>query len=162
MELYQSHKKVRAAPMTRGDYNELRGWRVPADEDAEDPGYLVEYIGSPSNKMPEPFENYISWCPKAEFESGNTLISSDAKVRVDQIDSLMESLEYKFKHVEETTITGCWAVLPNGFVVGYGQAACIDPVLFNKEVGESIALTNCKADANKNLWQFEGYKLASQ
>lgn len=162
METYQSHKKVCAAEMTRGDYNKLRGWKVPPDEDAEDAGYLVEYIDSPSDKMPEPFENYISWCPKQEFESGNTLISYDRKVRVELIDELVASLEFKFAKVGDSTVTGCWAFLPNGFTVGYGQSACVDPTFYDKEIGENIAKENCKQDATKNLWQFEGYKLATQ
>lgn len=29
--------------MTRGDYNNYRGWTIPKDEDPKDEGYLVKY-----------------------------------------------------------------------------------------------------------------------
>ena len=66
---YVCHKEVYAAPMTRGDYNELRGWVTPRDENPADAGYLVEYIdGGPANH-PD-FDGYISWSPKEVFEKG--------------------------------------------------------------------------------------------
>ena len=44
MQRYVCHKEVNAKPMTRKEYNDLRGWVVPPDEDQNDDGYLVEYI----------------------------------------------------------------------------------------------------------------------
>lgn len=68
---WKCHKVVRAAPMNRTDYNKLRGWEVPADENPADAGYLVEYIdGGPANH-PD-YQGYISWSPAAVFESGYT------------------------------------------------------------------------------------------
>ena len=49
--------RVKARPMTRGDYNAYRGWTMPANENAADEGYLVVYP-----------DGYESWCPKAQFE----------------------------------------------------------------------------------------------
>lgn len=66
---WKCHKVVRAAKMNRADYNALRGWQVPADENPADDGYLVECIdGGPANH-PD-FKGYISWSPVAVFESG--------------------------------------------------------------------------------------------
>jgi hypothetical protein len=48
---------VEATPMTRGDYNKLRGWTIPADENPNDEGYLV--VDS---------EGYRTWYPKAKFD----------------------------------------------------------------------------------------------
>jgi Protein of unknown function (DUF2829) len=53
--------------MTRGEYNDLRGWPLPADEDGADEGYLVEYFDG-GNKNHPGFDNYISWSPKDVFE----------------------------------------------------------------------------------------------
>ena len=50
--------RVKARPMTRGDYNAYRGWTMPANENAADEGYLVVYP-----------DGYESWCPKAQFEA---------------------------------------------------------------------------------------------
>lgn len=41
LKQYTGTKTVMATPMTRGEYNALRGWEVPADEDPNDQGYLV-------------------------------------------------------------------------------------------------------------------------
>ncbi len=49
---------VEAKPMTRGDYNKLRGWVVPANENPADEGYYIVYP-----------DGYQSWCPKAQFEA---------------------------------------------------------------------------------------------
>ena len=65
IKLYQSHKKVHARPMCRGEYNAYRGWKVPADENPEDPGYLVIY-----NK--DTVDHYESWSPKHVFDDGYT------------------------------------------------------------------------------------------
>lgn len=75
MAKYQSHKVVNACPMTRGAYNELRGWTVPENENPEDEGYLVEYLDSPNKVHPE-YDHYISWSPKDVFDAGYTLKTS--------------------------------------------------------------------------------------
>lgn len=42
--------------MTRGEYNEYRGWTIPADENPDDNGYLVKYS-----------DGYESWSPEKQF-----------------------------------------------------------------------------------------------
>lgn len=49
---------VKAEPMTRGEYNNYRGWEMPANENPFDEGYHVVYP-----------DGYESWCPKAQFEA---------------------------------------------------------------------------------------------
>lgn len=43
MKQYIGTKEVKATPMNRGDYNALRGWQVPENENPADDGYLVVY-----------------------------------------------------------------------------------------------------------------------
>ena len=57
MKYIRMHQ-VEAEPMTRGDYNEKRGWKIPADENLVNEGYLVTYP-----------DGYVQWCPKAQFEA---------------------------------------------------------------------------------------------
>lgn len=57
MKQYIGVKMIHARPMTRGEYNEYRGWSIPADENPKDEGYLVCYP-----------DGYESWSPKAVFE----------------------------------------------------------------------------------------------
>ena len=57
MKQYIGTKIIKAEPMTRGDYNDYRGWKVPADEDPTDEGYLMEYENG-----------YVQWLPKEMFK----------------------------------------------------------------------------------------------
>ncbi len=63
MEKYIGVKLVAMRAMTRGQYNQYRGWEIPEGEDPVDDGYLVEYLDSPNSNHPD-HENYISWSPK--------------------------------------------------------------------------------------------------
>lgn len=64
---YIGTKQIAATPMTRAEYNSLRGWMTPPDEVASDQGYLVEYLDGGKGNHPD-FAGYISWSPKEPFE----------------------------------------------------------------------------------------------
>lgn len=81
------------------------------------------------------------------------------KVGYEHILKMVESLEYKFAFVEGTTATVCKAVLPNGFIVGHGESACVDPNEFNKEIGMKFAKERAVENATNELWKLEGYLL---
>ena len=57
MKQYIGTKIIMAKPMTRGEYNIYRGWKIPENENPEDEGYLVKYS-----------DNYESWSPKEAFD----------------------------------------------------------------------------------------------
>lgn len=65
--LYIGTKLVKAMPMDRLAYNELRGWAVPEDEDPKDKGYLVEYLDGAKANVPG-FDGYVSWSPRDVFD----------------------------------------------------------------------------------------------
>lgn len=67
MVQYTGTKTIMATPMSRGEYNALRGWEMPADEDPNDQGYLVQYEGD-SKANVEGFDGYISWSPQKPFD----------------------------------------------------------------------------------------------
>jgi hypothetical protein len=77
MNKYIGTKTVNATPMNRLDYNILRGWQLPADENGADEGYLVEYTDGGKANHPQ-FAGYISWSPKDMFERSYHL--AEAKV----------------------------------------------------------------------------------
>lgn len=56
---YIGTKLIKAKPMTRGEYNSYRGWKIPENENPEDDGYMVVYVDS---------DDYVSWSPKDVFE----------------------------------------------------------------------------------------------
>lgn len=64
---YIGTKIIRALPMTRAQYNDLRDWTVPADENPDDAGYLVEYLDGGKANV-DGFEGYVSWSPQEVFD----------------------------------------------------------------------------------------------
>jgi len=59
-------KLVDAREMTRGRYNDYRGWDIPEGENSDDTGFLVEYLdgGEPNHSQ---HKGYISWSPTTVF-----------------------------------------------------------------------------------------------
>lgn len=68
MRQFTGTKTLLAQPMTRGAYNDYRGWVTPADENPDEEGYLVEYTdgGKPNDAR---HKGYISWSPADVFEA---------------------------------------------------------------------------------------------
>lgn len=67
MQKHIGVKLINAKPMTRLEYNDLRGCNVPDDENPADDGFLVEYVDGGKANHPD-FSGYISWSPKDVFE----------------------------------------------------------------------------------------------
>lgn len=56
-ESYIGTKMIGAKSMTKGAYNEYRGWKISQNENPYENGYLVRYA-----------DGYESWSPKQPFE----------------------------------------------------------------------------------------------
>jgi hypothetical protein len=65
--MYIGTKLINAEAMTRGAYNIFRGWEMPADERAEEEGYLVEYLDGGKPNLPS-HAGYVTWTPKEAFD----------------------------------------------------------------------------------------------
>lgn len=66
MKQYIGVKLINAKPMTRAEYNAFRGWTLPADENGDDAGFLVEYLdGGKANT--DLYAGYVSWSPADVF-----------------------------------------------------------------------------------------------
>ena len=63
---FVSTRTVQATPLNRQDYNDLRGWQVPDNENPNDDGYLVVNTGV-SERNVDGFNGYVSWLPKRAF-----------------------------------------------------------------------------------------------
>lgn len=59
MKKYVGTGEVHAKPMSRGQYNTLKGWAIPVNENPSDQGYLVE----------RRLVGHITWLPKDVFEA---------------------------------------------------------------------------------------------
>lgn len=89
MPKYQGTKELYAVAMSRGDYNKLRGWDLPANEKYDDPGYLVEYIDGGTGNHPD-YEGYISWSPADVFNVAYKVTESAhdrVKIELDQLNT---------------------------------------------------------------------------
>ena len=70
MNVFIGTKMIQATPMSRKEYNDFRGWQLPADEEGSDLGYLVIYPDS--NPNTSHYQGYVSWSPKKQFEEAYT------------------------------------------------------------------------------------------
>lgn len=178
MQSYTGTKKVNATPMNRLDYNNLRGWDLPEDEDGTDAGYLVEYVDGGKANHPD-FAGYISWSPKDVFERAYRLNEDQLesmiqekgltapKVTPEDVKNNIASVHY-FTAAEAVyasdchqgtdtplhLLTFCVLVLKNGFTVT-GESACASPDNFDAEIGKKIAYDN----ALNKVWPLMGYTL---
>ena len=84
---------------------------------------------------------------------------SDKKVKFLLVESMLASLTFEFARIGDSTTTVCEAFLPNGFSVGSGKSACVDPDNFDYELGCKYAKENAAAEAKNTIWQLEGYLL---
>lgn len=75
MYKYIGTKIIQAEPMNRLTYNEYRGWQLPANENPDDEGYLVEYLDGGKPNDPR-HDGYISWSPKEQFEAAYNAMDS--------------------------------------------------------------------------------------
>ena len=178
MKTYTGTKTVNARPLNRIDYNTLRGWTLPFDENGADEGYLVEYTdgGKPNHAD---FCGYISWSPKEQFErayrenlaekSIGELIEAFAPTapRITPADLQANIVVETYftaadgainagepYHDALTLLTFCVLVLKNGFTVT-GESACASRENFDAEIGQKIARQN----AVSKIWPLMGYAL---
>lgn len=100
--IYTGIKEVKAQPMTREDYNTLRGWEVPKDENPNDEGYLVEYLDGGEPNHPQ-FKGYISWSPKEQFENAYFRTTYEAgefeSMSIPQLAATLKELKYRLELV---------------------------------------------------------------
>ena len=68
MEKFIGTKQIRAKTMNHEDYNKLRGWELPDDENGADEGYLVEYLDGGEPNL-DGYAGYVSWSPKEQFDN---------------------------------------------------------------------------------------------
>jgi len=149
MNNYLGVKKVRAKLMTKGQYNELRGWNIPDNEEPTEEGYLIEYVDSEPNTSV--FTGYITWSPKDVFEKYYFQIENENTISGRDIDNFIASSE-TIKIAEKTSLTT--VKLINGFEL-IESSSCVDPKNFCLKTGENISLNNIK---NK-IWNHLGFLL---
>lgn len=95
LSTFISTHQVQATPLNRKDYNDLRGWEVPSDENPNDDGYLVVNNGVLERNV-DGFDGYVSWLPKVAFEEQykpNDTPIDRMQVEADDLDEKLLKLE---------------------------------------------------------------------
>lgn len=146
MKKYIGTKLIEAEPMTRGEYNEYRGWTIPADENPADEGYLVRYSDS-----------YVSWSPKEVFDKAylvvddNENLPSGVSIGQRMVD---EFISYTETHTmgDRTTVVRC--VLRNGFEI-VESSSFVDPKNYSEQMGHDICMNKIK----DKIWELLGFLL---
>ena len=180
MQRYIGTKRLKAKPMTRGEYNSYRGWLTPEDENQYEAGYLVEYEdgGKPNHPNHPNHGGYISWSSADVFERtyqpipavvAGSARQAGPKVSMDDIEANILEAHYSTAlavatlhgavnpHPRLGLLTICVLVLRNGFIVT-GESACVSPENFNAAAGCNYARQN----AIEKIWPLMGYELRSK
>ena len=146
MQKYIGTKLIEASPMSLGEYNVYRGWKIPDNENPEKEGYLVRYP-----------DGYESWSPKEIFDQAylavedNKELPSGVSIGPKMVAEFVSSIETKTMG-EKTTVVRC--VLRNGFEI-WETSTCVDPRNYNQEIGEQI----CMERIENKIWELLGFML---
>ena len=146
MKKYIGCKLIESEPMTRGVYNNYRGWTTPKNENPEDAGYLVRYS-----------DGYVSWSPKMVFDStyltvdDNEMLPSGVSIGPKMVDEFISYTDTQTMG-DRTTVVRC--VLRNGFEI-VESSSCVDPKNYSEEMGRNICMTKIK----DKIWELLGFLL---
>lgn len=140
MKSYIGVLQVQAVFMLLGDYNEYRGWKIPADEDPYAKGYLMEF---PNGQK--------TWWSEDTFESFFMAMEDPNKISPKMVDEFIPSVTVETID-SKTTFTK--AETKTGFVQ-YETSSCVDPVNYDKEIGKEACLDKIK----DRLWYAFGFVL---
>lgn len=122
---YIGVKLIEAEPMTRGEYNGLKGWTIPADENPADEGYVVRYP-----------DGYVSWCPKEQFDKAHLPLTNHEGSKIEQDDVTNFIHAYEITTLGEKT-TLMHVTLNNGYEI-VESSSCVDVKNYDMEIGKNI------------------------
>lgn len=146
MEKYIGTKLVEAKEMNLGDYNKFKGWNIPENENPKTEGYMVKYS-----------DDYISWCPKKQFETNNLKVDDNPKLLsgVSIGPKMVKDFIKSYEVIErdgKTTIVH--VTLANGYKLTEASS-CVDPTNYSKEIGTQICLDKIE----NQIWGLLGFLL---
>lgn len=114
MQHFVGTKLIMAMTMTRGAYNDYRGWVLPSDENGDDEGYLVEYVDGGQPNHPD-HKGYISWSPKDVFEKSYLSIGDvgDIPAHQQRVHAEKAQLDEKLQKLQEFFLTDLFRGQPD-------------------------------------------------
>lgn len=144
MPYYIGVKRLQAKPMTLGNYNAIRGWTMPTNEDPASPGYLVVYA-----------DGYRSWSPQHVFERSYMKLEDECGLSICQrdVDKFIGDGDCSIIH-ETDRMTVCKIKMINGFET-VESSACVSPENYNRDIG----INNCLKRVEDSVWKHLGFML---
>lgn len=153
MQRYIGTKLINAKPMTRAEYNAFRGWTVPADENPDDAGYLVEYVDGGKGNT-DHYAGYVSWSPADVFDRayrpcegmtfGQALEALKAGQKVARAGwngkGMWLSLSGDSAHTRYVDQDKFWSKHNSDFAVQQGGAARVLPCITMKTADDAILM----------------------
>lgn len=131
MKSYIGVKLINALPMTRLEYNKFRGWDLPADENGDDKGYLVEYVNGGKANTSE-YKGYVSWSPEDVFDGAYSetkdydrglsckIVSEDYQERVcNEYDELHGNIKKLEAYLEKNKVDNVLLTKQLTYMIGY-------------------------------------------
>lgn len=82
-------------------------------------------------------------------------VSTAPRVTLDEVNRLLELVEYKLYRIPGTTTTTAYAFL-NGYHLATEHSYCVNAANFKAEFGEKSATDKAKVSAKEALWQLLG------
>lgn len=99
---YKGDIRVRATQMTRKEYNDLRNWTVPDNENPADIGYVIA-LGEGSNI-------HITWLPIDVFEKTYKkceTFKDRMKIEIQELEERIQKAEAFYKRQDLSDVTDC-------------------------------------------------------
>jgi hypothetical protein len=140
MNNYIGVKLVRAEEMTMGAFKESRDQVVTDMNEFRHDGYRVHYS-----------DDYVSWCPKEQFEKQNLQIEKPDSISQSDVDSFVGNPEVS--KIGEKTVLAIFRY--GNMFEQIESSACVDPKNFSMEIGTEI----CVNRAKDKVWSLLGFLL---
>ena len=99
---YKTYERVRAVQLTRKEYNNVRGWFLPEDENPSDVGYVIA-LGESENI-------HITWLPIDVFEKTYKkceTFKDRMKIEIQELEERIEKAEAFYNRPDITDVTDC-------------------------------------------------------
>lgn len=84
------------------------------------------------------------------------------KIHAEDIQAALAACSFEVDQREGRTATHVHVYDPQGYYLGSGFSACVDPANFDAQKGQELALQNALGKAEGALWQLEGYHLKKE
>lgn len=143
-------KRINASmPMTKKEYCEIRGWDVPANEDADEMVVLVEYEPEEGKEGNVPgFEGYVSMSPMSVFKTAYTEMFSGSHNMSEIPEKLAPFQQRMVNEITELTVK---IIALDGFFKSemFAKLPEEEKVLMNQQFMAMVAYSNvlnCRID----------------